>query len=187
MSAYIVLLRNETRDPEEMKKYGELAPRAPTQKLEIVAAKTGRFKVLEGGPAEAVVILKFPCWDDALEWYDSPEYQEARVHRLWVPTRGRLWSKGSIDPSRSACLDGLVAAGMLQVDRGGKTPSMSSMPGEARQHDLSFRVSHQLGGISAASLGLAGRLYLHQLCHRHLLPASDRRSGWTSRISRCLA
>ena len=54
----------------------------PIDKLEIIAAKTNRFKILEGGPAEAVVILRFPTWDDALEWYDSDEYQEARAHRL---------------------------------------------------------------------------------------------------------
>lgn len=82
MTAYIVLFRNETRDPAELKRYAELAPRAPIDKLEIIAAKTNRFKILEGGPAEAVVILRFPDWDAALEWYDSDEYREARAHRL---------------------------------------------------------------------------------------------------------
>ena len=82
MSAYIVIIRNETRDPQEMKLYGALAPKAPIDKLKIIAAKTSRFHVLEGEPAEAVVILEFPTWDDALAWYDSPEYQEARRHRL---------------------------------------------------------------------------------------------------------
>lgn len=82
MTAYVIIIRNETRDPDEIKRYAELAPRAPIDKLEIIAAKTNRFKVLEGGPAEAVVILKFPTWDDALEWYDSDAYQEARAHRL---------------------------------------------------------------------------------------------------------
>lgn len=82
MTAYIVIIRNETRDPKEMEQYGKLAPLAPIDKLKIIAAKTNRFKVLEGGPAEAVVILEFPTWDDALEWYDSPEYQLARGHRL---------------------------------------------------------------------------------------------------------
>lgn len=82
MSAYIVIIRNETRDHQEMAKYGELAPKAPIGNLKIIASKMSRFRILEGGPAEAVVILEFPTWDDALAWYQSPEYQEARQHRL---------------------------------------------------------------------------------------------------------
>lgn len=82
MSAYIVLIRNETHDPEGMAKYAAIAPGAPIEKLEIIAAKTNKFEVLEGPPAEAVVILRFPSWDDALHWYRSDAYQEAVKYRL---------------------------------------------------------------------------------------------------------
>jgi uncharacterized protein (DUF1330 family) len=83
MSAYVVFIRNETRDADEMKQYAELAPKAPHETLELVASsKTKRYEVLEGEPAEACVIMRFPGWEDAERWYKSPEYQEARKHRL---------------------------------------------------------------------------------------------------------
>jgi uncharacterized protein (DUF1330 family) len=82
MSAYIVMIRHQTLDPDRMRRYAELAPRAPTAALTIVAAKTCPMTVLEGEPVEAVVILRFPDWDAALAWYDSPEYMAARAHRL---------------------------------------------------------------------------------------------------------
>ena len=44
MTAYVIIIRNETRDPEEIKRYAELAPRAPIDKLEIIAAKTNRAR-----------------------------------------------------------------------------------------------------------------------------------------------
>ena len=82
MTAYIVLIRNETHDPEGMKAYAALAPKAPIDQLEIAAAKTNWFEVLEGEEAEAVVILKFPDRKAANRWYRSPEYQAAVKHRL---------------------------------------------------------------------------------------------------------
>ena len=52
------------------------------REMEILAAKTGRFEVLEGGEtAEAVVVMRFPTWDDALAWYRSDAYQKALPHR----------------------------------------------------------------------------------------------------------
>ncbi len=82
MPAFVIMIRNKTLDPERMKRYAELAPKAPIDKLEVIAAKTGRFEVLEGEKAEAAVILRFPTWEDAEQWYHSPEYQEAKQHRL---------------------------------------------------------------------------------------------------------
>lgn len=82
MTAYIVIFRNETHDPSTMAEYARIAPTAPIDKLEVIASKVNRFEILEGGPAEAVVILRFPTWDDALHWYNSPEYTEARLHRM---------------------------------------------------------------------------------------------------------
>lgn len=82
-SAYIVLLRIRTEDDEGMKRYADLAANAPTDKIELVAStKLSRSRILEGGDLEAAVIMKFPSWDDALHWYESPEYSKARRHRL---------------------------------------------------------------------------------------------------------
>lgn len=83
MSAYIVLSRDKTHDPEGLKTYAELAALAPIEEIELVAStKIGRFRFLEGKPAEAVVVMRFPDWDAALAWYESPEYTKARAYRL---------------------------------------------------------------------------------------------------------
>jgi uncharacterized protein (DUF1330 family) len=82
MSAYVVIVRDATHDPAGMDRYAELARQAPIDKLEVIAAKTGRLEVLEGAPAEAVVILRFPSVADAQEWYRSDAYQQALPHRL---------------------------------------------------------------------------------------------------------
>ena len=83
MAAYAVFIRSKTTDPSGMKIYGALSAEAPLDKLEIVATskRGGTFQVLEGEPAEAIVILKFPTIKDALEWYNSDAYQKALPYR----------------------------------------------------------------------------------------------------------
>jgi uncharacterized protein (DUF1330 family) len=40
-------------------------------------------KVLEGSFGHGrVVLIRFPCEEDLLRWYQSPEYQEILKHRL---------------------------------------------------------------------------------------------------------
>ena len=81
MAAYVIHIRDRTVAPEHFETYYPLTERVKTDTVEVLA-KGGRFEVLEGDPAEAVVILRFPTMADAKEWYDSPEYQAALPHRL---------------------------------------------------------------------------------------------------------
>lgn len=81
MSAYIVFIREKTLDPAGLEKYASIAKNSPIDKLTMVAVKTDRQEVLEGPPVEAVAIMRFPTWDDALEWYNSEAYTEARKYR----------------------------------------------------------------------------------------------------------
>jgi uncharacterized protein (DUF1330 family) len=82
MPAYFVAMRESLRDPEEMKIYSPKA-RASLDKFEwAMRAYGGRLKVLEGDPIEEVVIVEFPSFDKAQEWYDSPDYQDAVQHRF---------------------------------------------------------------------------------------------------------
>jgi uncharacterized protein (DUF1330 family) len=39
------------------------------------------LEVLEGPPADGVVVVEFPDMVAAHAWYDSPQYQEAKAHR----------------------------------------------------------------------------------------------------------
>jgi uncharacterized protein (DUF1330 family) len=82
MTAYVLIVRNKTTDPSGMAKYAALASTAPNDKLEVLASKTCKFQVLEGSEAEAVVVLRFPTMNDALDWYNSDAYQKALPHRL---------------------------------------------------------------------------------------------------------
>ncbi len=44
-------------------------------------AAYGTCETLEGAPIEGAVILSFPTMEAARDWYNSPEYTEARKHR----------------------------------------------------------------------------------------------------------
>ena len=81
MAAYVIHIRNKTIDARHFQKYYPLTEKVKTGNVEVLA-KGGEFKVLEGEPAETVVVLKFPSMDEALTWYNSEEYQAALPHRL---------------------------------------------------------------------------------------------------------
>ena len=79
--AYVVV-NVAIRDPERYKDYIQAA--TPT-----VAAHGGRY-VVRGGRAEKlegeisvnrIVVLEFPNYAQAKDWYDSPEYQAALAIR----------------------------------------------------------------------------------------------------------
>ena len=82
MSAYIVFIRQKTRDQSEMDAYMQKV--GPTLKGHPVTthALYGRQEVLEGPENEGVVIISFPSFEEAKAWYDSPAYREARQHRF---------------------------------------------------------------------------------------------------------
>ena len=82
MAAYVVLIRDRMKDPEEFALYAPAAREARGGHDITPLAFYGDFQVLEGPPAEGVVILKFPDTAAARAWYDSPAYQAALQHRL---------------------------------------------------------------------------------------------------------
>ena len=81
MPAYVVGLV-EVTDPERFKTYQALAP-------ETIASHGGRYLVRGGEPTvlegeklgPRVVVLEFPDVATAQQWYDSVEYQKARLAR----------------------------------------------------------------------------------------------------------
>lgn len=82
MATYIVLIRENTRNPSELEAY---APKAKASRaghpIKVLAA-FGRHEVLEGPEVEGAVILEFPSFEEAKAWYDSPAYREAREYRF---------------------------------------------------------------------------------------------------------
>ncbi|MBT2246272.1 DUF1330 domain-containing protein [Sphingobium sp. BHU LFT2] len=77
MAVYMLFLKHETFDEALLADY--VAKGLPTfERSEGTAlAFNGEHTVLEGDPLDGIVVLRFPSKDDAMQWFDSPEYQEA--------------------------------------------------------------------------------------------------------------
>ncbi|WP_374572936.1 DUF1330 domain-containing protein [Phenylobacterium sp.] len=82
MAAYVVFIRQAMKDADEFALYAEKARAARGDHQITPLAFYGELEVLEGPPAEGVVVLQFPSMEAAHAWYDSPAYQEAKAHRL---------------------------------------------------------------------------------------------------------
>ncbi|RAI03571.1 DUF1330 domain-containing protein [Acuticoccus sediminis] len=81
MTAYVVITREVTTNPDELAVYRQKAPVAREGHALTPVAFYGALQVLEGSPIEGAVILSFPTVEEARAWYDSPAYQEALAHR----------------------------------------------------------------------------------------------------------
>ena len=82
MPAYVIFIKNSTKDAEALKTYSQKAAGARGDHKITPLAYYGPLEVLEGDAAEGVVLLQFPDTAAAKAWYDSPAYQEAKEHRL---------------------------------------------------------------------------------------------------------
>lgn len=82
MSAYVIFIRDNTLDQSELETYGGMAANARGDHPLKGLAFYGELETLEGQEAEGVVLLEFPSMEAAHAWYDSPEYQAAKAHRL---------------------------------------------------------------------------------------------------------
>lgn len=80
--AYVLFMRERTRDVSELKTYSQKAPATLTGQPITLLAVYGRQEVLEGAQLEGVALLRFPSFDAAKAWYDGPAYREARKHRF---------------------------------------------------------------------------------------------------------
>ncbi|ALK32474.1 DUF1330 domain-containing protein [Burkholderia plantarii] len=81
MTAYLVIVREQTIDSTSLSRYRNLAALARDRHPLTPLAYYGEHAVLEGTPAEGVAILSFPTMSAARAWYGSHEYQAALPHR----------------------------------------------------------------------------------------------------------
>jgi uncharacterized protein (DUF1330 family) len=81
MAAYLIFVRNKLKDADAMATYGPLARASMEGHAMERLVAYGDLEVLEGNPAEGVVILKFEDMAAARAWFFSPEYQKAAEHR----------------------------------------------------------------------------------------------------------
>jgi uncharacterized protein (DUF1330 family) len=82
MAAFIVFVRERTRDQSEMDVYATMAPAGLAGHPITFRALYGHHEVIEGPEVEGVAILEFPNFEAAKTWYDNPAYRDARQHRL---------------------------------------------------------------------------------------------------------
>lgn len=78
MSAYWCA-RAHVTDPEQYRKYAELAGPAIEKHGGVFVARGGRQVILEGGEFERSVLVRFPSLEQAVACYNSPEYSKARA------------------------------------------------------------------------------------------------------------
>ncbi len=82
MTAYVIFTREgPVIDQAEMDKYSSMNRGHPPPAKLTPLAIYGALESLEGEAPDGVVVLQFPTMQDAREWYNSPEYQAALVHR----------------------------------------------------------------------------------------------------------
>ena len=77
MKAYWIATYQDLKNPENIKRYAEKASPIIKKYNGIILARGGRVKTIEGNPSPRTVLIQFPNMDDALQCYNSPEYQEA--------------------------------------------------------------------------------------------------------------
>lgn len=82
MPAYAVSLVNVT-NADQYPEYAKRAGPAVAKHGGRFLARGGAKAIMEGDvPFARVVVVEFPTMEQAKAFYNSPEYQEARSHRL---------------------------------------------------------------------------------------------------------
>ena len=90
MSAYVIFVRETVTDENALERYRERTPAAREAHPLEPLAFYGAHEVLEGEPVNGIAILNFSSMVEARAWYESPEYQAARPHRLQGST-GKMY------------------------------------------------------------------------------------------------
>ena len=97
MSAYWIG-RAQMRDEAGYQRYGALVAEAAKSVPQQVLARRGRYKVLEGpDDFDRYVLIRFPSVEDAVAYYNSPQYQEAAAIRQAASGRCELVITEGVD------------------------------------------------------------------------------------------
>ena len=77
MKGYWIAVYKDLKNPENIKKYAEKASPAIQKYKGKILSRGGRVETIEGLPSPRTVLIEFPSMQDALQCYQSDEYQEA--------------------------------------------------------------------------------------------------------------
>jgi uncharacterized protein (DUF1330 family) len=83
MSAYLIYFCHEFRDKKGHIAYSE-AVKETFEGIDVnVRVAYTKFEMLEGDKeVQGVVVIEFPSYEIAKEWYESPKYVALRGHRI---------------------------------------------------------------------------------------------------------
>jgi uncharacterized protein (DUF1330 family) len=82
MAKGYIIARVTVEDDESYMRYAHAAAVAMKKYGAHVLARGGRYEPLDGEARPRNVILEFESYDQAKAYFNSPEYQAARAHRL---------------------------------------------------------------------------------------------------------
>ena len=95
MSAFIIV-DIVIHEPERYEEYKKLAAPTVMQYDGSYVVRGGRAEKLEGGgDPHRVVVLQFPSFDRAKEWWSSPEYAPAKSLRQEIATSEMIVVEGA--------------------------------------------------------------------------------------------
>jgi uncharacterized protein (DUF1330 family) len=77
-----IIVRVDVQDPEAYARYAKATGPAAEKYGAKPLVRAGRYEALEGTARARNVVMEFESYDQARAYYYSPEYQEARQHRL---------------------------------------------------------------------------------------------------------
>lgn len=81
MGAYVIV-NVKVHDPETYKEYARLSPVSISAHGGRFLARAGKSEVLEGSlPANRMVVLEFPSYERAREWWHSEMYSKPKALR----------------------------------------------------------------------------------------------------------
>jgi uncharacterized protein (DUF1330 family) len=94
MSAYVIV-NVDTSHPEEYERYKEMAQKTVAQYGGRYLVRGGQMNVLEGSwTPTRIVILEFPSYQKAHDWWHSTEYAPAKELRQRLSTTDLLIVEG---------------------------------------------------------------------------------------------
>jgi uncharacterized protein (DUF1330 family) len=94
VSAYVIV-NVDTKHPEEYERYKEMAQKTVAQYGGRYLVRGGQMNVLEGSwTPTRIVILEFPSYQKAHDWWHSAEYAPAKKLRQRLSTTDLLIVEG---------------------------------------------------------------------------------------------
>jgi uncharacterized protein (DUF1330 family) len=77
-----IIVRVDVSDPEAYARYAAATPEAMKKYGAKPLVRGGRCEALEGSARSRNVVMEFESYYQAKAYYNSPEYQAARQHRI---------------------------------------------------------------------------------------------------------